>query len=211
MESIKVIRKYEKEVQNIQEGDQILISLAEVGEFTATAYKVTDKGVLFIFDEYVASQPMNNKNTNKGGFEKSDLKKWMDSVLFMAFPDWLRDRITDLSIPTVGEMFGHEDEWDNDHFEPDTDEQLPLMGKRKNRVAYLNNEWEWGWLRNAMKKEYSSAYFAVSTAMAMRTTATLRTLTGFVQSSGWLSKNLGALCPTTKNIFFENRKEKIPC
>lgn len=160
MESIKVIRKYEKEVQNIQEGDQILISLAEVGEFTATAYKVTDKGVLFIFDEYVASQPMNNKNTNKGGFEKSDLKKWMDSVLFMAFPDWLRDRITDLSIPTVGEMFGHEDEWDNDHFEPDTDEQLPLMGKRKNRVAYLNNEWEWGWLRNAMKKEYSSASFA---------------------------------------------------
>ena len=160
MESIKVIRKYEKEVQNIQEGDQILISLAEVGEFTATAYKVTHKGVLFIFDEYVASQPMNNKNTNKGGFEKSDLKKWMDSVLFMAFPDWLRDRITDLSIPTVGEMFGHEDEWDNDHFEPDTDEQLPLMGKRKNRVAYLNNEWEWGWLRNAMKKEYSSAGFA---------------------------------------------------
>ena len=161
MESIKVIRKYEKEVQNIQEGDQILISLAEVGEFTATAYKVTDKGVLFIFDEYVASQPMNNKNTNKGGFEKSDLKKWMDSVLFMAFPDWLRDRITDLSIPTVGELFGHDDEWNNEHFEPDTDEQLLLMKERRNRVAYLNNEWEWGWLRNAMKKEYSSATIAL--------------------------------------------------
>ena len=160
MESIKVIRKYEKEVQDIQEGDQILIPLAEMGEFTATAYKVTDKGALFIFDEYVASQPMNNKNTNNSGFEKSDLKKWMDSVMFMAFPDWLRDRITDLSIPTVGEMFGHEDEWDNEHFEPDTDEQLPLMRERENRVAYLKNEWEWGWLRNAMKKEYSSAYFA---------------------------------------------------
>lgn len=160
MESIKVIRKCEKEVRNIQEGDQILIPLAELGEFTATAYKVTDKGVLFIFDEYVASQPMNKKNTNKGGFEKSDLKKWMDSVLFMAFPDWLRDRITDLSIPTVGEMFGHEDEWDNEHFEPDTDEQLLLMKERRNRVAYLKNEWGWGWLRNAIKKEYSSAHFA---------------------------------------------------
>lgn len=160
MESIKVIRKYEKEVQNIQEGDQILIPLAKLGEFTATAYKVTDKGVLFIFDEYVVSRPMNKKNTNKGGFEKSDLKKWMDSVLFMAFPDWLRNRITDLSIPTVGEMFGHEDEWDNEHFEPDTDEQLPLMKERKNRVSYLKNEWVWGWLRNAMKKEFSSADFA---------------------------------------------------
>lgn len=163
MESIKVIRKYEKDVQNIQEGDQILIPLAELGEFTATAYKVTDKGVLFIFDEYVASQPMNKKNTNKGGFEKSDLKKWVDSVLFMAFPDWLRDRITDLSIPTVGEMFGHEDEWDNEHFEPDTDEQLPLMKELRNRVVYLKNEWEWGWLRNAMKKEHSSAGFAYVT------------------------------------------------
>ena len=160
MEGIKVIRKYEKEVQNIQVGDQILIPMAEMGEFTATAHKVTDKGTLFIFDEYVASRPMNKNNTNKGGFEKSDLKKWMDSVLFMAFPDWLRGRITDLSIPTVGEMFGHEDEWDNEHFEPDMDEQLPLMKERKNRVAYLKNEWEWGWLRNAMKKEYSSAFFA---------------------------------------------------
>ncbi len=160
MESIKVIRKYEKEVGNIQEGDQILIPLAEMGEFTATAYKVTDKGALFIFDEYVASRPMNKKDTNKGGFEKSDLKKWMDLVLFMAFPDWLRERITDLSIPTVGEMFGHEDEWDKEHFEPDTDEQLPLMKERKNRIAYLKNEWKWGWLRNAMKKEFSSAYFA---------------------------------------------------
>lgn len=160
MEGIKVIRKYEKEVRNIQEGDQILIPLAEMGEFTATAYKVTDKGALFIFDEYVTSQPMNKKNTNKGGFEKSDLKKWMDSVLFMAFPGWLRERITDLSIPTVGEIFGHEDEWDKEHFEPDTDEQLPLMKERKNRVAYLKNELEWGWLRNAMKKEFSSAGFA---------------------------------------------------
>ena len=34
------------------------------------------------------------------------------------------------------------------------------MKKRRNRVAYFNNECEWGWLRNAMKKEYSSALFA---------------------------------------------------
>lgn len=41
------------------------------------------------------------------------------------------------------------------------DEQLPLMKLRKNRVAYFNNECEWGWLRNAIKKEYSSASFAL--------------------------------------------------
>ena len=160
MEKINVMRMYEKEVCNIQLGDKILIPLAELGEFTATAHKITDEGVLFIFDDYVARHPMNKKDTNKGGFEKSDLKKWIDTVLFESFPDWLKGRIEKLSIPTVGELFGHDDEWDNEHFEPDTDEQLPLMKERKNRVAYFNNEWSWGWLRNAVKKEVSAAFFA---------------------------------------------------
>lgn len=39
------------------------------------------------------------------------------------------------------------------------------MKKRRNRVAYFNNECEWGWLRNAMKKEYSSALFAYVTSL----------------------------------------------
>ena len=77
-----------------------------------------------------------------------------------AFPEELKNRIADLSIPTVGELFGHDDEWNNEHFEPDTDEQLLLMKERRNRVAYLNNEWEWGWLRNATKEEFSAALFA---------------------------------------------------
>ena len=34
------------------------------------------------------------------------------------------------------------------------------MKLRKNRVAYFNNEFKWGWLRNAVKKEYSSTSFA---------------------------------------------------
>ena len=161
MENINVLRRQEMATKEIIVGDQILVSLAELGDFTATAHKITDRGVLFIFDEYVTSRPMNSKNTNKGGYEKSDLKKWIDSVLLEAFPEELRNRIADLSIPTVGELFGHEDEWDNEHFEPDTDEQLPLMKERRNRVAYLHNEWEWGWLRNAMKREFSSAYFAL--------------------------------------------------
>ena len=160
MENIKVLRKQETETKEILLGDQILISLNGLGDFTATAHKTTDKGVLFIFDDYVVSKSMNEKNTNEGGFEESDLKKWIDSVLLEAFPAELKDRIADLSIPTVGELFGHDDEWDNEHFESDDDEQLPLMKERRNRVAYLKNEWEWGWLRNATKKKVSSASFA---------------------------------------------------
>ena len=86
----------------------------------------------------------------------NDLKKWIDTYLYSLFPLELRKRIVELTIPSVGQVVG----WDKEHFEADDDEQLPLMKLRKNRVAYFNNECEWGWLRNATKKEYSSAAFA---------------------------------------------------
>lgn len=157
---MKVLRKQEIDTANIQVGDQMVIPLAELGEFTATAHKVTDEGVMFIFDDYVTRRPMNNRNTNKGGFEKSDLKKWMDTVLYMAFPEELRDKIYGLTLPTVGQIVGHEDEWDNKNLEPDTNEQLPLMKKCKNRIACFEDQLAWGWLRNATKEEFSSARFA---------------------------------------------------
>lgn len=157
---MKVLRKQEINTANIQVGDQMVIPLAELGEFTATAHKVTDEGVMFIFDDYVTRRPMNNRNTNKGGFEKSDLKKWMDTVLFMAFPEELRDKIYGLTLPTVGQIVGHEDEWDNKNLEPDIDEQLPLMKECKNRIACFEDQLAWGWLRNATKEEFSSARFA---------------------------------------------------
>ena len=128
---MKVLRKQEIETANIQVGDQVIIPLAEIGEFSATAHKVTDEGIMFIFDEYIT------------------------------FPEELRDKIYGLTLPTVGQIVGHEDEWDNNNLEPDTDEQLPLMTERKNRVAYFKNDSSLGWLRNATKEEVSSAYFAV--------------------------------------------------
>ena len=157
---MKVLRKQEIDTSNIQVGDQMVIPLAELGEFTATAHKVTDEGVMFIFDDYVTRRPMNNRDTNKGDFEKSDLKKWMDTVLFMSFPEELRDKIYSLTLPTVGQIVGHEDEWDNKNLEADTDEQLPLMKECKNRIACFEDQLTWGWLRNATKEEFSSALFA---------------------------------------------------
>lgn len=156
---MKVLRNREVEVKNIRIGDQIIIPLAEFGEFTATAQKITDKGTLFLFDDCVAKQPMNKELTNKGGFEKSDLKKWIGDVLLPAFPDNLRSRIENLTIPTYGQIFGHDD-WYNDVIEPDNDEQFPLMTKRKNRIADFENDYEWYWLQNATKKELSAACFA---------------------------------------------------
>ena len=157
---MKVLRKQEMETSNILVGDQIVIQLTGFGEFTATAQKITDKGTLFLFDDCVTEQSMNEKYTNKGGYEKSDLRKWINTILLEAFPEDIRNRISDLSIPTYGQMFGHDD-WYDRVMEPDYDEQLPLMKKRKNRIADFNDNYEWYWMQNATKKEVSAAYFAL--------------------------------------------------
>lgn len=144
----------------IKVGDKMIVPLGKLGNFTATVQKVTNDKVLFIFDNYVAKRPMNEDGGNVGGYDKSDLKKWIDTELYNRFPAVLKQRMTGLSIPTLGEICGWDDEWDRNHIEADGDEQLPIMKQRRNRVAYYNNDCAWGWLRNATKKEFSSAGFA---------------------------------------------------
>ena len=147
-------------ITNVELGDKTWIELDGLGESTATVHKVTDNKVMLIFDDYVSERPMNESGTNKGGFEDSDLNKWLHTEFVKALPYSIRARLTDVTIPTVGEMFGWDDEWDRNHFEADNDKQLPLMKQRRNRVAYYNNEFEFGWLRNATNKEFSSGLFA---------------------------------------------------
>lgn len=148
------------DLKDAEVGGKITIKLDGSREFAATVHKVTDNEVMLIFDDYVTRRPMNESRTNNGGFEASDLNKWLHTEFVKALPYSIRARLTDVTIPTVGEMFGWDDKWNRDHFVADNDKQLPLMKQRRNRVAYYNNECECGWLRNATKKEFSSARFA---------------------------------------------------
>ena len=108
-------------------GDKINIPLGNLGTFMATLQKITDDEALFIFDDYVAKRPMNEDGDNIGGYSQSDLKKWIDTELYNMFPAVLKQRMTGLSIPTLGEICGWDDEWDRNNLEADGDEQLPLM------------------------------------------------------------------------------------
>lgn len=155
-----IMRRMISTTNNIKIGDRIRVPLGDLGTFTATAQMVKDDKVLFLFNDYIAKRPMNKNGSNVGGYEESDLKKWIENDLFKMFPEALRKHMTGLTIPTLGEICGWGDNWDKEHIEPDYDEQLPLMKQIRNRVAYYNNECSSGWLRNAMKKEFSSASFA---------------------------------------------------
>lgn len=156
---MKVTRKVQFKTNEICVGDQITVRLSGFGKFTATAQRVTDKGILFLFDEVITRHPMNETNTNEGGFDKSDMCRWLRETVLPAFPEKLRTRICEITLPTYGEIFGHDDFYEN--FEPDNDEQFELIKRRGNRVCDFEDDWWcWWWLRNATKRSVSSAYFA---------------------------------------------------
>lgn len=139
-------------------GDEITVNLKDLGELTLTAQKVTEEGTYFMFNKAIANRCMNSNGKNKGGFKESDLYKWLNSGFLNLFPDELKERIKDISVPTYGQMFGHDDEFYK-NFEPDNDEQFELMKDRKNRIFFdLEDKWCWSWLQNATKKEVSAYY-----------------------------------------------------
>ena len=62
---------------DIKVGDKLMVPLGDLGTFTATVQMVKGDRVLFLFDDYIAKRPMNENGSNEGGYEKSDLKKWI--------------------------------------------------------------------------------------------------------------------------------------
>lgn len=153
---IEVIRKTATRSKEILTGDQI-----QVKKYTATCQIITPKGALFLLDQYLdQAYPMNEENTNRGGYEASDLRKKLQSADILALFEDYRDRMQPfdngdlLRLPFFGEIFGSEGA---EYFEPDGCEQWPLMQDRKNRIAFRNNAWEWGWLQN--KRKGSATFF----------------------------------------------------
>ena len=153
---MKVLRQTEIETNEFRVSDQV-----RVGHYTATCQTVTPKGALFLLDQYLdEAYPMNRKNTNKGGYEESDLRETLRSKEILdLFDDW-GDRMVPfdngdlLRIPFFGEIFGQEDA---EYFEPDGCDQWELMKDRKNRIAFRQNCREWGWLQN--KRKGSATHF----------------------------------------------------
>ena len=139
--------------KDLQIGDQIEVDLNGFGKFTATVQKIHDDGYLFMFDECIAINAMNENWSNGGIYEKSDLCRWLNEEVLDSFPKSIRDRLSYISIPSYGQMFGHDEFYDK-YIEQDNDEQFELMKKIQNRIGIYNNETIYTFLRNRF--EYSS-------------------------------------------------------
>lgn len=101
---------------------------------------------------------MNEGDTNKGGFADSLLNRRLYYKLKPELPEFITRRLIELSVPTYGMIFGHDEFYDK--FEPDSDDQLPCMKVCKNRIVTLEDDTRWYWLRNATKKDVSATSFA---------------------------------------------------
>ncbi|MDD6716664.1 MAG: hypothetical protein PUF49_09850 [Firmicutes bacterium] len=154
---MKIERLQEIETSDIQIGDRI-----HVGRYTATCQKVTEKGATFLLDQYLdRPMPMNFKNTNRGGYNDSNLRKYLQSDAALNDFEEIRPYMKPwnngdlLRIPYYGEMFDNNDR--DDFVEPDSHEQWPLMQDRRNRLASRCGDYEWGWINN--KHKSSSTHF----------------------------------------------------
>lgn len=106
---------------------------------------------------------MNERNTNKGGYEKSALRAALNSEILELYPDELREMMQPfdngdmLRIPTEKEIFG-KNECSED--EGEDVQQFECMKDRRNRIAFQGSKagiWEWYWLQNVV----STASFAL--------------------------------------------------
>lgn len=137
-------------MNEIRIGDKRKITLKDGREFNVTLHKIEGDMGLWLFDECVARRHMNEVDSTEGGWELSDLKCWIDTELFYLFPDAMRENIRDLTIPTMGQIYGQYDTRVKFEFDPDGDDQLPLMRER----------WEFRfcsctyWLRNVSRNRH---------------------------------------------------------
>ena len=146
-------------------GDVLPFTLKDGEKVEALAVKQEQDGMVFVLVDCLNKEyPMNRTNTNKGGYEKSDLRKKLNGEILDRFPAEIREMMKAfpngdlLRLPTEREIFGEnifgveEDE---------SVEQWEAMKQRKNRIAFQGkgtDRWEWYWLQN--EYDGSAASFA---------------------------------------------------
>ena len=134
MARIDIMGTHGAEISAIRIGDWARVPLAGFGTFAVTAHKAAGAGVLFLFDRCVALRRADESAGRADG--DAGLQEWLDTSLYEAFPDCLKGRITGLSVPSVGEVFGD-----------GADGRLPLMEKYAGRIAYYGGSAVPIWLR----------------------------------------------------------------
>lgn len=135
------------EVGEWQIGDIIRFTLLTGEEVEAQCQRVDPEGATFCLTHCLEEeQPMNEENTNEGGWDESDLREYLNTEILNSFPESIRSKMKPiykddlLTLPAVEDIFG---EWDFDRWEPKegAEPNWPLM---KHRQYRSKGNWWWG-------------------------------------------------------------------
>ena len=164
---MKLFRTMETAADNgYMVGDVIAFTLTDGEEVEALAVKQEQDGMIFCLVDCLNQEySMNEENSNRGGYEATDLRVKLNGEILDRFPADIREKMVAfangdyLRLPTEKEIFGCNE---YGKAEPDDVQQWEPMKQRKNRIAFQGkgtDRWEWYWLQNAHKRY--AANFAV--------------------------------------------------
>jgi hypothetical protein len=156
---MKVARKVKIHVNpsEVVMGDVMTIKLKNGRKFTATAIDNKNGEILFVFDDCVCERPMNEKGGTEGGYEKSDMRKYLTEEFYELLPDKLKNKLLADSNGDKVFLLSLEEVTGCDSDFNDCPGQLEYFKARKNRVADYEGNYAAWWLRSVV----SSANFAV--------------------------------------------------
>ena len=144
-------------------GDVIGFELTDGEKVEAMAVKKEDDGMIFCLVDCLQKEyRMNSRNTNKGGYEATELRAKLNGEILARFPSEIAEKMIPfkngdlLRLPTEKEIFG-QNSYGLD--EPEEVTQWKPMELRRNRIAFQgsNGAWEWYWLQNPWLRDVASS------------------------------------------------------
>lgn len=145
-----VLRERAVLTDRIQIGDRIAISIMGAS-YTATAIRQEQDGTaLFLLDECLKdARPMNARDNADGGYEGSDLRKFLRSLEYRFSQD-IGAKLVPFEngdafrLLTLQEACGCDKNWE------DAEGQIEWMKDVRHKAAARNNEMEWYWLQDVV-------------------------------------------------------------
>lgn len=128
----------------LKDGTPMRIAVAGIDHYN-------ENEVIFAFKDIMPNEkPMTAECTNRGGYEVSDMRTYLNEELFTLLPDDLQEVIKErrgdkLWLFSRREVFG-EDSMDYRYKSPEDDKQLPYYEDMANRVKLRNGDTDWWWL-----------------------------------------------------------------
>ena len=158
VEIIQQVRRESLDQTDWQIGDLIRFTLTTGERVEAQCQIIDDKGAIFNLTHCLEEErPMNEEDTNEGGWDESDLRKVLNTEILDTFPEEIRQYMKPiykddlLTLPAIEDIFG---EWDFDEWEPKEGAKpnWPPMEQVQHRA-----KGNWWWERSAHYN--NAAYF----------------------------------------------------